>query len=217
MTNVTILCNNPSHPVIPFLKKWAATHEGSSDVALIHDVAEVASGDFLFLISCSQIVKPVVRERFKHVLVVHASDLPEGRGWSPQAWSVLRGDDHLTVSLLEAADPFDTGRIWHKARVDIEASDLFGDIHDRLFQCTTELMDWALANAAQVEPREQEGDPTYWPKREPADSRLDPDKSISEQFDLIRIADPDRFPAFFDLRGQRYLVRLEKASSDECE
>jgi methionyl-tRNA formyltransferase len=33
---------------------------------------------------------------------------------------------------------------------------------------------------------------------------------------LLRVADPQRFPAFFDLRGHRYLVRIEKAgASDE--
>ena len=42
------------------------------------------------------------------------------------------------------------------------------------------------------------------------DSRLDPSRSIAEQFDLLRVADPQRFPAFFDLRGHRYLVRLKK-------
>ena len=41
-------------------------------------------------------------------------------------------------------------------------------------------------------------------------------RSIAEQFDLLRVADPQRFPAFFDLRGHRYLVRIEKAgASDE--
>ena len=45
------------------------------------------------------------------------------------------------------------------------------------------------------------------------DSRLDPHRPIADQFDLLRVADPDRFPAFFDLRGHRYLVRIEKAGA----
>lgn len=29
--------------------------------------------------------------------------------------------------------------------------------------------------------------------------------------DLIRICDPDRFPAYFELHGHKYNIRLEKA------
>ncbi len=32
---------------------------------------------------------------------------------------------------------------------------------------------------------------------------------------LLRVADPQRFPAFFDLRGHRYLVRIEKAGASD--
>ena len=34
-------------------------------------------------------------------------------------------------------------------------------------------------------------------KRTPADSEIDPGKSILEQFNLLRIVDSERYPAFF--------------------
>ena len=59
------------------------------------------------------------------------------------------------------------------------------------------------------------GDPgTYMTKRIPADSQLDPCKSIAEQFDLLRVADSQRFPAFFDYRGKRYLVKIENVANE---
>jgi len=60
---------------------------------------------------------------------------------------------------------------------------------------------------------QDERPPSYYRRRTPDDSRLDPSRSIAEQFDLLRVADPQRFPAFFDLRGHRYVVRIEKAGA----
>ena len=39
--------------------------------------------------------------------------------------------------------------------------------------------------------------------------------SIAEQFDLLRVVDPEHYPAFFDYRGKRYIPKVEKAASDE--
>ena len=49
----------------------------------------------------------------------------------------------------------------------------------------------------------------YGPKRTPADSQLDPSKSIEEQFDLLRVADSGRYPCFFYLRGRRFVLELK--------
>ena len=51
---------------------------------------------------------------------------------------------------------------------------------------------------------------TYYPKRSPKDSEIDPNRPISEQFDLIRVCDPNRFPAFLYHRGEAYKIILEK-------
>ena len=63
-----------------------------------------------------------------------------------------------------------------------------------------------------VKPKQQDMSlsPSYYSKRTPSDSELDPKKSIADQFDLIRVCDPDRFPAYFQLRGSEYKIRLER-------
>jgi methionyl-tRNA formyltransferase len=35
---------------------------------------------------------------------------------------------------------------------------------------------------------------------------------LAEQFDLQRICDPERYPAFFELHGHRYKLTLDKLS-----
>jgi methionyl-tRNA formyltransferase len=75
------------------------------------------------------------------------------------------------------------------------------------------LMDYAVENLRTIQPMPQSSTtvPTYYPKRTPSDSRVDPKKSIEAQFDLMRACDPDRFPAYFELHGSRYIIKLEKA------
>lgn len=215
MSAIDILCTDEKHPVMPHLRAFADQHASQGAIRICHDRSELGSGDFLFLISCSQIIRKEDRQGYRFVLVIHSSDLPEGRGWSPQAWSILRGDNHLTVSLLEAQEPVDSGRIYLKRTIRLNGWELFEEIHNKLYSCWIEMMEWALVNCEGSTPQTQEGEPTYWPRRSPEDSRLDPEKSIASQFDALRVSDPERFPAFFDFRGHRYRVRLEREGGDE--
>lgn len=214
---VVVLCTDPTHPVVPWLERWTAAWKDIHDVRLCHHAAETGSGDVLFLVSVSRIVGPEIRERFGHTLVLHASDLPEGRGWSPHIWAVLNGADEIILSLLEAADPVDTGAIWAKLPIAIPRHALHEEINHALFQAELDLMDEGLrliAGGATPTPQRTEG-ATWYPRRRPSDSALDPEKSIASQFDLLRVCDPDRYPAFVDLRGHRYAVTLSKLNNEE--
>ncbi len=76
-------------------------------------------------------------------------------------------------------------------------------------------MTQAVENFNDIIPIEQTGETgIYLHKRIPDDSRLEPQKTIAEQFDLLRVADAQRFPAFFDYRGHRYLVKIEKSDNE---
>src|SRR3990172_4556915 len=99
---ISILCTDINHPVINSLRGWMGYVSSKGHAAtLVFDKAELCGGDILFLVSCSQIIRDVEREKYKVTLVLHASDLPKGRGWSPYIWSVLDGANQITVSLLE--------------------------------------------------------------------------------------------------------------------
>lgn len=165
----------------------------------------------LFLISCHEIVGMDIRSRYQATLVVHASDLPSGRGWSPHIWQILGGGNRITVSLLEAEDAVDSGAIWAKRDFQLDGHELWDEINEKLFAIEIELMDFAVDNFGGICPNPQPAQGTsYFPKRTPEDSRLDPSKSIREQFNLLRVCDPDRFPAFFELNGHRYRLMIEK-------
>lgn len=213
--NITLLCSNAEHPVMPYMRYWLKQHQNKHNINIIHKASEASGGDILFLISCSEIIKKSVRGKYKHVLVIHASDLPHGRGWSPYIWQILEGNKTITVTLLEAADGVDSGDIWHKVPFNLEGHELYDEINTKLFEAELKLMDFAVKNFDQIKPQKQdEAKATYYPRRTPDDSALDPTKPLAEQFNLLRVADPNRFPAFFKLHGHTYLIELKKVRVD---
>jgi methionyl-tRNA formyltransferase len=209
---ISILCSDPRHPVNRYLENWISLNEGTHRVQLARKKSDLVGGDILFLISCSELLRAADRARYKATLVLHASDLPKGRGWSPHIWAILNGDTELTLSLLDAEDKVDSGAIWMQMKIDVPSHALWNEINDLLFNAELELMDAAVRGMGGIVPRPQDStvESTYHPKRGPADSMVDPARSLEEQFDLIRTCDPERFPAYFDLHGHRYKIVLEK-------
>lgn len=59
--------------------------------------------------------------------------------------------------------------------------------------------------------KEQEGEESFYPRRRPEDSRIDIGKSIKDQFDLLRVVDNERYPAFFEYNGCRYVLKIERS------
>ena len=163
------------------------------------------------MISCSERIGDAYRQKYRHVLVLHASDLPKGRGWSPHVWDIINGSEHITLSLIDAAENIDTGDVWKKITLPVKKHALWNEINHILFQGELELMSWAIQNYANIVPEVQDVSETatYWPRRTAKDSRLAIEKSIQEQFDLLRICDPDRYPAYFEMHGRQYKLRLE--------
>ena len=211
--HITVLCSDADHPVHAWLLRWRSAHAGRHDITLATRAGALPGGDALFLVSCHEIVGAAARGGYRKALVLHASDLPEGRGWSPHVWQVLEGRDRLVVTLLEAGDAPDSGPVWARREIALQGHELHEEINARVFEAELELMNFAIEQFDAVTPRPQgeAKDARRYRRRTPEDSRLDPDKTIAAQFDLLRVCDPDRYPAFFELRGHRYELRLRKS------
>ncbi len=199
------------HPVFSELERWSNSRAQTHDIVLSETFDALPGGDLLFLISCSCIVKPALRSRYRHSFVIHASDLPEGRGWSPLIWQLLEGRHDIAVTLLEASDPVDSGAVWAKRWLHFTGHELHNEINAALFAAELELMDYALENCDILQPQPQkDGCASWYRRRTSEDSRIDPYRSLADQFDLLRVADPIRYPAFFELRGHRYEISIRK-------
>jgi methionyl-tRNA formyltransferase len=210
---VEILTSDPAHPVVPRLREWLeVTRRDGHDVQLHFERKALTGGDILFLVSCGHIIRQAERSRYRAALVLHASDLPRGRGWSPHIWAIVSGASTITLCMLEAQDPVDSGPVWLRTQFELDGHELLPEINDKLFDAELALMTRAVERFDELVPVAQHGEPgEYMQRRTPEHSRLDPDRSIAEQFDLLRVVDNDRYPAFFHHRGHRYVLKIEKA------
>ena len=77
---------------------------------------------------------------------------------------------------------------------------------------TNKLIKKFIENYPKVEGRKQVGESTFYEKRTPKDSELDINKTIKEQFNLLRIVDNERYPAYFTLKGKRYTLNINKVN-----
>jgi methionyl-tRNA formyltransferase len=206
------MCSDEQHPVNEYLQRWIDSRGAQHEVSLARRQQELGSGDLLFLISCSELVSRSTLEKFRHAVLIHASDLPKGRGWSPHIWELCAGAEEITVSLLAVEDEVDTGAIWKKLRVPISKSALWDEVNQLLFEAELKLMDFAVDNfdSVDIKPQDATRESSYYRRRTADDSRLDPHFSIASQFDLLRVCDPNRYPAFFELHGCRYKLVVEK-------
>lgn len=202
------MCTSREHPIWPRLEEWCGRvpHETS----LATSVPEVTEGDLLLLISCSDIIRRNIRDRFRRTLVIHAAGVPHGRGFAPLNWQIIEGKSDINVTLMEAADKVDSGDVWARRTMHFEGHELFEELFGRLFQTELELMDFAVANFHTINPTPQSGEGSYYRRRGPEDSRIQPTQTIADVFDLVRVSDPSRYPAFFDFRGHRYALTLTK-------
>lgn len=203
-STVSVLCSSSEHPVFRRLQEWGNYDE------LCTRASQLSGGGILFLVSATEIVGSDVTDRYDATLVLHASALPKGRGWSPHIWEIVGGATEITVTLLEAADPVDSGDIWAQRVIQLDGTELYDEINEKLFTVELELMDWAVRNSQTVVPRAQVGTATYYRRRTPADSRLDPDRTLAEQFNAMRVADPKRFPNTVELGGRLFRLSLER-------
>ncbi|MEX0330100.1 MAG: UDP-2,4-diacetamido-2,4,6-trideoxy-beta-L-altropyranose hydrolase [Puniceicoccaceae bacterium] len=185
------------------------------EVTVVHDAAKAPPGDMLFLLSYWSIADAATLGKHTHNLVVHASDLPKGKGWSPVSWQILEGCDRITFCLFEAVDKVDAGPIYLRKVMELQGDELLDEIRAQQAAISLELCARFSAeypySCATGEP--QQGEESFYPKRSPEDSRLDPHKPIAEQFNLLRIADNEAYPAFFEYEGKTYILRVSKKAS----
>ncbi len=181
-------------------------------VTWTHDATALEAGDICFYLGYEHLVGPEVLARHRNNLVVHESDLPKGRGWSPLTWQVLEGADVIPVTLFEAAQTVDSGVIYLQEWIKLDGDELVADLRRIQADATFRLCRSLVAHYPQSvnKTRPQTGEPTYYRRRRPSDGQLDPDQSLRDQFSLLRVSDNEHYPAWFEWSGSRYTLHIDK-------
>jgi methionyl-tRNA formyltransferase len=179
---------------------------------LFDSVKEMPEGDIAFFISCGTILSNEQIKRHKTSIVAHPSKLPLGRGSGAVSWAILEGSSDIWVTLFEVTEKIDRGAIFKQGNVALNGGELCIEIRSKQAQLTFDLIESFIHDYPNVIKTEQVGQSTFLRKRKPKDSMLDITKSIDEQFNLLRICDNTRYPAFFIKNGEYFFLHIYKDS-----
>lgn len=196
-----------NEPLPRMITRWLlAGHQ----VTWTHDAVEIPEGDICFFLSYGRIVGDEILSRHKNNLVVHESALPQGRGWSPLTWQVLEGATSITVTLFEATQTLDGGPIYLQGQIALRGDELVDDLRELQANVTIQLCDQFLTSYPDVlkQSKPQAGEPSYYRRRDPSDSQIDPDQALRTQFNLLRVCDNERYPCWFEIDGVKYDLKI---------
>ncbi len=211
---ISVIVDNESW-ILPYAQNLVKSCNEQGDEAMLcrtHD--EIKKGGVAFYLGCTKLSPPEVLARNKRNLVVHASDLPKGKGFSPWTYAVLEGKESLSICLIEAVEDIDAGNIIYKEHFALQGNELVNDLRHLIGGKTLELCNRFLKERTAMMGTPQEGEGSVYKRRGPQDSRLDIDKTIEEQFNLFRVVDNNNYPAFFEHKGRRYKVLIEPDDRD---
>ncbi len=180
------------------------------------DHRTIRNCDIVFVLGYTRILESEFLAANKLTLIVHESDLPQGRGFSPVQWQVLEGCDRIPVCLLKATAEVDAGEIFEKAEIRLEGHELFDEIRRLQAETTLELMERFLLRFPQTSPQPQTGEATVYRRRTRKDDRIDAQRSIASQFNALRVADNQNYPAYFVLNGHTYYLKIYRSPHGEA-
>jgi methionyl-tRNA formyltransferase len=185
-------------------------HQNEHDAQYIHRVSDISQGDIVFYLSCSQIVAPEILQRNQHNIVIHESDLPKGKGWSPLTWQILEGKNDIPITMFEAVKAVDSGKVYLRDILHYEGYELIDDLRRQQALVSLSMCREFLRRYPSIvaEAEAQTGESTFYSRRKPIHSSLDVNKTIREQFNLLRVVDNERYPAFFEIDGHRYKITI---------
>ena len=207
---IFILVDNLNSWALPHAKRLVKKLKSNHEVYLVHDQNKIKNGDIAIFLSCEKIVNPNILKKNDHNLVPHASFLPKGKGWSPLTWQILEGKNNIPITLFEAGEKVDDGVIYDQKIINFEGHELLGEMQEVLGKKINKMIINFLVKYPDIKGIKQKGKESFYKRRYPKDSQLDINKNIIKQFNLFRIVNNEKYPAFFEYLGYTYTLKIEK-------
>lgn len=174
------------------------------------------SYELVFILSYHQIIAQEFLDKNCLNLVIHASPLPKGKGWSPLFWQVLEGKDSIVFTLFSADSKADSGEIYLQKTLSLSGLELYEELREKQAKMCQQMCLEFLEGFQNLSPKPQIGEPSFYKKRTQEDSEIDITKSIESQFNLLRIVSNEEFPAFFYKNGKKFILKIYADSTSSA-
>jgi methionyl-tRNA formyltransferase len=184
--------------LLPSPVKAAAVELGLPVTERVDDVIG-AGAELGVVVAYGRLIRPHVLAVLP-MINVHFSLLPRWRGAAPVERAILAGDDRTGVCIMQLEEGLDTGPVYACEEVPIGPDQTAEELRAELAARGTGLLLGLLADGL-PEPQAQAGEPTYAPKIDPDEHRLDWTRPAVELHRVVRLGD-----AWTTFRGKRLKV-----------
>ena len=126
-------------------------------------------------------------------------------------WQILEGKNKIPIVLFQADLKIDTGKILLRDIIKLRGDELCYEWRKIQGIKTIDLcLQFTKNMKTIVGVKQKKLKATYYSRRTQNDSMIDINKSIKEQFNLLRVVDNKNYPAFFKYKNNKYRLKIEK-------
>lgn len=170
----------------------------------------IKNQDIVFPINFTKILPISFLKKNKLTLIVHSSDLPRNKGFAPMSYQILRRKNYLLFSLIKASERVDSGDICFKTKIKLDGTELYEELRKKQALEINRIIKKFLTIYPKVTFKKQKGRGSYNKKRGIIDSKIDIEKSVKSQFNLLRVCDNENFPSYFYYKKKKYILKIFK-------
>jgi methionyl-tRNA formyltransferase len=175
-----------------------------------YEYKKIKNYSIVFLLGFTKIIKSELLKRNSLNLTVHESDLPKNKGFAPIQYQILNNQNIIKTCLIGLSDRVDSGEIYEKSTIKFKGTELYDEIRNKQSSNTFYLISRFLKKYPKNYKIKQKGKSNFLKKRHPHDSELNINKSIKDNFNLLRISNNKSWPAFFIYKGQKFVINIFK-------
>ena len=180
-----------------------------------YNFKKIKNKHIVFIINYTKILPLEFLKKNLLNLVIHSSDLPKDRGFAPLNYQILRGKKTIKTCLISAEKKVDTGNIFLKETIRLNGSELANELRKKQAKAMIKILNKFLKLFPKVKSYKQIGKPTFNKRRTKFDSKININKTIKSQFNLLRISDNDKYPCYFNYKKHRYILKIYKENIND--
>ena len=105
----------------------------------------------------------------------------------------------------------DEGDIFEQTLLKLNGSELFPELRQKQAEATLRLMNKFLFSFPKITRKKQRTGGTFNRRLQDSDHELDVNKSINENFNILRIGDNEKWPTYFWRDGRKYILKIYEA------
>lgn len=206
---ITFLLDIKNNWLEPYIQNFiSSSFNEKFDFNILHNHSDILNNSICFILGYTKILDDAFLNKNLLNLVIHESPLPKGKGFAPVQWQILEGLKSISVCIIEATFKVDSGDILLRDEFHLTGYELYDQIRAKQAEATIKIIEKFLAVYPNFSRERQIGTETFYPRRTKNDGQLDINKTIKEQFNLLRLGNNEEWPSFFIYEGKKYILKI---------